>query len=571
MDTTLRNGTMLLGDRYKILGVLGQGGFGITYLAEDTMLDSKVAIKEFYLAEYCERDEHTCQVSVPVTANRNTVDHARKKFIREARTIFKLNHPGIVRVYNVFEENGTAYYVMEHIDGGSLGDVVKRRGAIPEAEALGYIKEAADALAYIHSKKVNHLDIKPANLMVRREDHKVLVIDFGISKQYDVEEAGGKTTTHVCISSGYSPQEQYSLKGIQEFSPQSDVYSLAATLFKLLTGETPPEASEIIDEGLPKGKLVERGVSPAVVNAIEAAMLTKSRRTQSVEAFMAGIENTNTVHDGEETIVEKPRENNGEATVKVVSPPVPPKFPELEAKRSFTVNGVSFAMIGVLGGTFTMGATPEQKDPDSDEKPVHQVTLNDYYIGETQVTQELWKAVMGSNPSYFKGDNLPVETVSWNDCQEFIKKLNALTGLRFRLPSEAEWEFSARGGTKSRGYQYSGSDNIDEVAWYWENSGEFKWLGFKDTRSTHPVAKKKPNELGIYDMSGNVWEWCQDRYGKYSTEAQTNPIGPASGHSRVNRGGGWYGNAERCRTASRAGDEPSSRYCNLGLRLVLSL
>ena len=225
-----------------------------------------------------------------------------------------------------------------------------------------------------------------------------------------------------------------------------------------------------------------------------------------------------------------------------------------------TVNGVTFNMIKVDGGTFTMGATSEQENPDSDEKPAHQVTLSTYYIGETEVTQALWKAVMGSNPSYFKGDNLPVENVSWNDCQDFVRKLNNLTGKRFRLPTEAEWEFAARGGNKSRHTQYSGSSNIYEVAWYNGNSGS----------KTHPVKQKKANELGIYDMSGNVWEWCQDWYDKYSSNDQTNPTGPLSGTGRVFRGGSWLDNARNCRSADRLYCPPYGRNYFLGLRFVLS-
>ena len=197
--------------------------------------------------------------------------------------------------------------------------------------------------------------------------------------------------------------------------------------------------------------------------------------------------------------------------------------------KTFTVNGVQFTMVAVDGGTFQMGSN----DGRDNQKPVHSVTLSSYYIGQTEVTQALWKAVTGSGSSwsYFEGDNLPVESVTCNDCQYFINKLNQLTGERFRLPTEAEWEFAARGGNKSRGYIYSGSDNIDDVAWHTGNSG----------KKTHPVGTKAPNELGIYDMSGNVWEWCQDWYGSYSNSAQTNPTGPASGYAsgyaRMFRGG----------------------------------
>lgn len=224
----------------------------------------------------------------------------------------------------------------------------------------------------------------------------------------------------------------------------------------------------------------------------------------------------------------------------------------------FTVRGVSFEMVRVEGGTFRMGATSEQEDEaHGDEKPVHSVTLSSYYIGKTEVTQALWQAVMGSNPSGFKGADLPVECVSWDDCQEFIQKLNSLTGRNFRLPTEAEWEFACRGGNKSNGYKYSGSNDIDNVAWYDGYSG------------AHPVGTKAPNELGIYDMSGNVWEWCSDWYADYTSYSQTDPTGPQSGSSRVRRGGSWSYNAGYCRSSDRYDGNPTIRRSSLGLRLAL--
>ena len=236
------------------------------------------------------------------------------------------------------------------------------------------------------------------------------------------------------------------------------------------------------------------------------------------------------------------------------------------AELEFVVGSCRFKMIRVEGGTFTMGATAEQEDDAYDwERPAHQVTLSDYYIGQTQVTQALWTAVMGNNPSVFIGDNLPVEYVGWDDCQTFIEKLNSLLsneldGMRFALPTEAQWEFAARGDNKSKGCKYAGSNNLDDVAWYWDYSD----------KQTHSVAQKQPNELGLYDMSGNVSEWCQDWYGSYSSNAQTNPQGPASGTSRVCRGGGWYSDAEHCRVSNRGNYTPDYRFSNLGLRLVLS-
>ena len=224
-------------------------------------------------------------------------------------------------------------------------------------------------------------------------------------------------------------------------------------------------------------------------------------------------------------------------------------------------DGISIDMVRVEAGTFTMGAIPEMKESGSEEMPAHQVTLtNDFYIGRYEVTQALWKAVMGNNPSYFKGINLPVEQVSMEDCQEFLSKLNIITGKNFRLPTEAEWEYAARGGKKSRGYQYSGSNNISAVAWYKKNS----------RGTTHPVGSKQANELGIYDMTGNVWELCQDWKGSYSSSPQVNPTGAVSGIGYVSRGGSQQHIAWYCRSLYRNIYFPGDHFMDHGLRLVLS-
>lgn len=621
-DSTLQSG------KYRIIKKLGQGGFGITYLAENTLLLGKVAIKEFFFKDYCERDDSTSCVTITKSGNREIVDRFKLKFVKEARTIFRLNHPNIVRIHDVFEENGTAYYVMDYIEGESLGDMVQRRGAIPEAEALGYVKDAARALEYIHSKNINHLDIKPGNLMKRKEDGRIIVIDFGVTKQYAAVISEGCTSA--CISHDYSPVELYRKNGVQSFSPQSDVYALAATLFKLLTGSTPPEAMEIQDEGLPVAELQAKQISRPVISAIAMAMKGRHERTQSVAEFMSNLKSEDTQDTvvfpdatgtgrkrketeekaaKEKAKVERKRKDTEEkatkkkatfvVTIVVVAivaiwlmiPSNKNKVEEELAKITevsysngvssnknkveeeqakiteasyskgiLTVNGIKYNMVRVEDCTFRMGATSEQDcDAYDIEEPVHSVTLSSYYIGKTEVTQALWKAVMGSNPSKFKGEDLPVENVSWDDCQVFVRKLNSLTGQNFRLPTEAEWEFACRGGNNSLGYKYSGSDNIDNVAWFDCNSG----------RKTHFVATKSPNELGIYDMSGNVWEWCSDWYDKYSSGAQTNPKGPESGSDRVCRGGCWGSYAGLCRSSCRDGYYPTFRCIFLGLRLAL--
>lgn len=228
--------------------------------------------------------------------------------------------------------------------------------------------------------------------------------------------------------------------------------------------------------------------------------------------------------------------------------------------RSFanTDDALNIEMVYVEGGTFTMGAPDTDSEADSDEKPAHSVTLSGYYIGKYEVTQKQWVDIMGSNPSRIKGNNLPVTNVRCSDIQEFIFKLNSRTGKSYRLPTEAEWEFAARGGNSSRGYKYSGSDNIDDVAWYKENSG----------RKVHAVGLKAPNELGIYDMTGNVREWCQDWCGDYSSVEQVNPQGPSMGAFRAFRGGSVDAYAVNCRVSFRNGSSPENRYGSLGFRLV---
>ncbi len=228
--------------------------------------------------------------------------------------------------------------------------------------------------------------------------------------------------------------------------------------------------------------------------------------------------------------------------------------------HTFIANNVMFEMVRVEGGTFTMGATAEQaSDAFSDELPTHKVTLSPFLIGKYEVSQTLWLAVMGENPSVNTGINLPVDNVTWNECQTFITKLNELTGKDFRLLTEAEWEYAARGGNKSKGYKYSGSNNLGDVAWYIDNSNN----------TSHAMGTKAPNELGIYDMTGNVMEWVSDWKGSYSSGAQTNPTGPDSGTYRVNRGGS-YGNVERLsRITNRNSIDPNMSSKTMGLRLCL--
>ena len=709
-DKALLPGTVLRGKKnsYRIDRVLGQGTFGITYLAYTTVTvegdlgklqgEMQVAIKEFFMSDINGREGS----SVTTGGSGELFDRYRHKFAREASNLAKLKHRGIVKVIETFEANGTSYYAMEYCGGGSLDALIANRGGLPEGDALRYFGQIAEALSYMHSQRMLHLDLKPGNVMLRTDGEAVL-IDFGLSKQFNDKGEPESSTTIGGGTPGYAPIEQanYREDSGGKLPVTMDVYALGGTLYKMLTGERPPVASDVMNNELPEQPLRDHGVSDDVIAAIHRAMQPKSRdRYQTVAAFAAALDCASEateavdreeepevvlVDDGRQPVAEsqphtpaaEPARANQEQqqnecpepepepeqprrkwlpwvvgvavaaiafvavmllqpkpqpaievpedlitavtqsdTVSADEQPVqqvaqqpqkpepqrpvrqeaveqpqptrpesqqtqqqpepqqaqqqpqrPAQQPEPEPEPTPTPeperpqhNLPEIAMVYVSGGTFTMGATSEQGSDANDwEKPAHSVTLSGYYIGKYEVTQELWKAVMGSNPSDFKGDNLPVENVSWDDVQEFLRKLNAMTGKNYRLPTEAEWEFAARGGNSSRGYKYSGSNSLGSVAWYYDNSGS----------RTHAVGTKSPNELGIYDMSGNVWEWCQDWKGGYSSSSQRNPKGPNSGSLRVYRGGSWCYDARRCRVSIRDGNSPGLSIYYLGFRLAL--
>ena len=296
--THLKRNASLQGGKYTITGILGQGGFGITYLGLQVGLNRKVAIKEFFMKDYCNRDLDTSHVSVGSAGSRDLVDRFRQKFIKEAQSIAQLDHPNIVRIHDVFEENGTAYYVMEYVGGGSLQQYIHSQGKLSEIESLHCIREIASALDYLHSRQMNHLDVKPGNVL-RRDNGHVVLIDFGLSKRYD--ESGSQTSsTPVGVSAGYAPIEQYKKGGVSTFSPATDIYSLGAMFYKMLTGATPPEADMVLDEGLPSQPVdVSETLYAAIIKAMQPRRLD---RPQSIDAFLCLL---NKVEDNEVTIVQQ--------------------------------------------------------------------------------------------------------------------------------------------------------------------------------------------------------------------------------------------------------------------------
>ena len=612
----LQSGTYLQGDKYRIIKTLGNGGFGITYLAEHELAGRNVCIKEFFPKEYYNRDDDSRNVSLGSNGSAEIMGRFKEKFIKEAKTIARLDHPNIIHIHDVFVENNTAYYVMEYIEGESLGDVVRRCGPLAEKDAVEYIRAVASALDYIHQRRIMHLDIKPANVMLRKEDNRAILIDFGLSKQYDAE--GNQTSsTPLGISAGYAPMEQYKQGGVQEFSPETDIYSLGAALYYLVTGNVPPQAAVIVDSGIPA---LPAHLSSGVRNAIERSMeVQRRRRPHSVKEFLALLDG-----DGEATILPPQQPLTPPSEDTIITPPVkeqpkveprkaeqpkptptpttpkkrsklwlwllllliavggfvgymmsggdepePTNYPELTNYTDYTETayGVDMSMVWVEGGSFDMGSNSGYDD----ERPVHRVTLAGYWIGATEVTQAQWESVMGTDirqqrdkagysSLYGEGSNYPMYYVNYDEAKEFCRRLSERTGRTYTLPTEAQWEYAARGGRDGvrDNYTYSGSNSIGSVAWYDGNSGN----------STNPVGRKSPNQLGLYDMSGNLWEWCLDYYGSYSSSSQTNPTGPSSGDSQVLRGGSWLNGGSRCRVPYRDYYNPSYRYYGLGFRVV---
>ncbi len=292
----LKRDRLLQGGRYRIIESIGRGGFGITYLAEQVMAKRRVCIKEFFPKDYYKRDDDTGALTLSSDGFAESMNKFKAKFVKEAQTIAALDHHNIIPIYDVFEENNTAYYVMEYIDGVSLSSIVKESGALSEDVAVGYIKQVASALAHIHEQQIMHLDVKPGNIMVRSKDDHAILIDFGLSKHYDENSGEATSTTPVGVSHGYAPIEQYKQGGVNHFSPETDIYSLGATLYYLVTGSVPPSATDVGEEGLPT---LPKHLSSSLCKAIEISMsYWRKDRPQSINDFLALLDGAVTQASG---------------------------------------------------------------------------------------------------------------------------------------------------------------------------------------------------------------------------------------------------------------------------------
>ncbi len=593
---------------YEIIRLIGSGGMGEVWLARETMLDRLVAVK--------------------LLSVRLTRDHAfAARFQNEARIQARLSHPRIVGLLAFFEEKAEYYMVQEYVPGITLKELIERTGPIPEQRALRIFRQLVEALAYAHGKGIIHRDVKPANIMVDTQNgDAVKVMDFGIARL--LEEEHLTRPGLVMGSASYMSPEQ--VQTPDKLDQRTDIYSAGVVLYEMLSGGLPFDPSSeslysiqhrIISEELPDPRAVYPYIS-------EATVFMLRRLTQKNREFrLARISHALNLAESDvqsgfgqvapsgfssaPAIAELSGEDSpqraktwldfwyiyliligviGFLLYRYAATPIPKAEPPRAAAgvvadsvagveavtpvEKYMPSGPDF--IFVAGGTFHMGAN----GVNANEGPVHQVRISPFYICRHEVTQSEWSSVLGQNPAYNSGPDHPVERISWEDAVNYCNNRSIREGLQpcyrgymddlycdfgangYRLPTEAEWEFAARGGTRGQGFAFSGSNSLDDVAWYSYNSGQ----------KSHRVGSLDPNELGLYDMSGNVWEWCWDWYdpGYYSWGSYSDPRGPDYGTQRTLRGGSWNYDSSLNRVAFRNMDVSTIKYYNLGLRVARS-
>ncbi len=381
--STLFPGMSLQNGKYRIEEVLGQGGFGITYLATQTLINRSVAVKEFFFRDCCEREAMSNLVTVPTAANKELVERFEKKFLKEARIILNLNHPNIIRVLDVFQENGTSYYVMEYIVGQSLQDRLNTDSKLTIEESLQITFTVGNALSYIHSKHIAHLDIKPGNIMLDSSTKRVLLIDFGVSKQYDPISGDGTTTTPAGISQGYSPLEQYTPGGVNVFSPQSDIYSLGATLYKMLTGTTPPSAIDISQQGLAIPNYVPRHIGYALQAAMQPVL---RNRPATVVDFLKLLNGGNAFpYDKERTIVNNPALQN--STLQNPTRQTPTR-PSTGNNKWLLPTAVGLAILAIIIGFLILFNSKSKSSIDKEEQTSTNIKSDTSETGTTDEEEE---------------------------------------------------------------------------------------------------------------------------------------------------------------------------------------
>jgi formylglycine-generating enzyme required for sulfatase activity len=548
-------------EQFVIERVLGAGGFGVTYLATDSRLNRKVVIKENLPAQFCFRDP----ASLTVAPRHSHGDDATnflwslENFSKEAALLASLEHPGIVRVLHSFESLGTAYFVMPFVEGETFDELVRQieRKPFTEDELRGLLDRVLSALDHLHQRGIYHRDIKPGNILITNEGVPVL-IDFGSARQRLSERS-----MTVVESAGYTPFEQLQSRG--NVGPWSDLYALGATLVKAITGEALPNAADRAFDD-PYKPLADIPIwrerfSVAFLSGLDGALQMRPKdRWQNAGEWKAHLHQSmaakaeSTVPESKVEVTASPQQA---PSAFHASSPLP--LPTVEERDFLLAYQMPIRMCWIPPGEFLMGSPGDELGRQPDETQHRVQITRGFWVGKYPVTQAQWRAVMGSNPSHFIGDDLPVESVTWSEIfrpRGFLEKVNRFAGEegRFSLPTEAEWEYASRAGNSGA---FAGV--FDSMAWHLKNS----------SGKTQPVGRKKANDWGLHDIHGNVWEWCADRYGTYPEDSVSNPSGPEFGSHRVFRGGSWSNHAHECRAAYRPYGAPNNSYGNLGFRLVL--
>ena len=672
MPITPLKPNIILHGRYRILKKIGSGGFGITYAAEDLSLRIEVVIKEFALDLICSRDSTNATIAA-FDGHEVEMTKWTDKFVLEARNLAKIRHLGVVAVQDVWKEKGTVYYAMENIEGGELPSSVDLEWKAKSwFEAKKIAVALLEALREVHKADLLHGDIKPANILIRKDSGLPVLIDFGTARS--LEKAQNQTATTMACTLGYAPIELQERSLSKKTGPSSDLYSWAMVVIGMVSkyphGNLPTDAKirTIMFHETKQDRYSEESLrewlpnfvpNSAVAILASCLMLESKHRPQSANAVLKLLENSkqpNTVLEQSENelriinnskrilfalivgilvgiiglklfLTENRSVNNycgagtqwidgeclpNEINLGSVSSNEDPKITDLvlcaenehvlshvcepcafgstneagdDASGDNTaceVRIISEGFVWIPAGSFMMGSPENEAERENDETQ-HEVTITrSFYMQIHEVTQGEWRELMGNNPSYFSscGSDCPVEMVSWYDALAYANALSEEHNLDpcftidgtnvtisattiydcsgYRLPTAAEWEYSARAGTRTA--FYNGERTLDDIAWYGGNSN----------RRTHPVAQLEANSWGVYDMSGNVWEWCWDRYGSYESSSITDPIGANSGSNRVLRGGSWFNSASGIRSAARNSNDPTNRNRYRGFRLFRS-
>ena len=571
-------GQQLKKGQYEIIDILGQGGFGVTYLALDHKRKKQVAIKSlnilFLQQRY--RDKYGSTEGFV-----NFLTEEQDKFNTEAMVLATFNHPHIVNVYpELFQENGLSCMVMEYVKGRNLEQCLRADGVFSESAGLEIIKQIGEALIYIHSRNYLHRDIKPANILLRESDNKAILIDFGLAREVNFAELTSLTNAKTPV---FAPPEQF--ENTSNFTPALDIYALAATLYVIIAVQEPPfiplpstylNAKIMLDMNIalePPQKYnadISQKVNDAILKGME---LDYQKRPQSIEEWfmLLGIKQ----ESQNIQVSQNPIDNNlkifhfetvtTNAYGKIINK-------RNHAARYFVEdlgNGVMLEMVEIPSGTFYMGSPKNEAGRTNSESPRHQVTVKSFFIAKYPLTQAQYQSTIGSNPAHFKGDNRPVERVSWDDAVAFCQKLSQNTGKNYKLPSEAQWEYACRAGTTTPFcFGQSITPNLvnydGNYSYAAAQKGEYR-------QQTTDVGTFPPNAFGLYDMHGNVWEWCEDDWEENYINAPTNGdalINPV-GKSKVLRGGAWLYFAGCCRCSMRNQDLHNARHHYYGFRVLL--